>query len=114
MAASVARNGGESLFRRLRAAARTPPARSPTSLVTAARCAPSPCRAIEARPHRIDQRGAYHHAVGVSRDRARLLGRAHAEADRDRQLRVALDARDRRRTSLASGAAAPVMPVIET
>ena len=58
---------------------------------------------------------ADHDAVGDAA-MARGAGRvAHAEADRDRQLGVALDARNRRAPTLpASGAAAPVMPVIET
>jgi hypothetical protein len=45
----------------------------------------------------IDQGGADHDAVGDPGDGACLRGRAHPEADRDRQRGVALDARDRGR-----------------
>ena len=64
--------------------------------------------------HRLDQSRADHDAIGALRDGARLLCRAHAEADADRQLGVPLDARDRGLDLAASGAAAPVMPVIDT
>ena len=50
---------------------------------------------VEAVLDRVDQRRADHHAVGAFGDGARLLRGAHAEADRDRQLGVALDARHR-------------------
>ena len=59
--------------------------------------------AVEAVLARVDQRRADHHAVGAGRDRARLLRGAHAEADRDRQRGVALDARDRRRDPAGVG-----------
>ena len=45
--------------------------------------------------HRLDQRRADHDAVGACRDRACLLGRAHAEADADWKLGMPLDACDR-------------------
>ena len=51
--------------------------------------------AVQAAAHGFDQRRADHDAVGALRDRARLLRRAHAEADADRQFGMALDARDR-------------------
>ena len=43
----------------------------------------------------IDQRRADHRGIGDPGDLGRLLGRADAEADRDRQAGVAAQARDR-------------------
>ncbi len=64
--------------------------------------------------HRLDQRRADHDAVGALRDRARLLGIAHAETDADRELGCRLMRATASVTLLGSGAADPVMPVIET
>src|SRR5215218_3249481 len=49
---------------------------------------------IEARLDRLDQGRADDDAVGGLRDGPRMLGGLDAEADADRQRRVALDARD--------------------
>ena len=51
-----------------------------------------PAVRIEAVAHPLDQGGADHDAVGAARDLGRLLGGADAEADRDRQAGVPLDA----------------------
>ena len=76
------------------------------------------CRGFAVGPqafaHGFDQRRADHNAVGAGRDRTRLLGGAHAEADADRELGVPLDAGDAAVTLSRSGAAVPVTPVIET
>src|SRR6266545_3057397 len=50
---------------------------------------------VKACLERIDQRRADHHAIRTLGDSARMRGGAHAEADRDRQRGVALDALDR-------------------
>src|SRR6266568_6795085 len=50
---------------------------------------------IEAVLYCFDQRRADRDTIRAFRNGTRLLARAHAEADRDRQGRVALDARDR-------------------
>ena len=63
----------------------------------------------------FDQRRADHHAVGHAGDFLGLFGRAHAEADRDRQVGRALDA-GRQSASIDSIAACclPVIPATET
>src|SRR6185295_16673825 len=47
---------------------------------------------IEAAAERIDQRGAYHGAIGILRDRACRIRRADAEANANREPGMTLDA----------------------
>ena len=55
-----------------------------------------PALGIEAALQGIDQRRAHHRAIGAAGNRPGLIRRSNPESDADRQMRVALDAADRR------------------
>ena len=71
--------------------------------------------AVERKSYRLDNGRTDHHAVRGFCDRPGAFGVLDAEADRDRQIRCGASSRATpSATSLTSGAAAPVTPVIET